>query len=131
MQLNWNSNGWFGSQLGGTVWILVAAAIALGHDAWAGLILLVTFLVPNIVGYLLWHKKMLSCHASIQILFGFCGVFGVLAIYVLDRNHLWLEVQKGGSISVGLAYFLLILIVLILMIIFYLRFGREHNASST
>lgn len=131
MQLNWNSSGWFGSQLGGTVWILVAAAIALGHDAWTGLILLVIFLVPNIVGYLLWHQKMFSCHASIQILFGLCGFFGMLAIYVLDRNHLWLEIQKSGSISAGLAYFLLILIVLILMMTIYLRFGREHNASST
>jgi hypothetical protein len=55
----------------------------------------------------------------------------MLAIYVLDRNQHWLEIQKGGSISAGSACFLLILIVLILMMTFYLRFGREHNASST
>ncbi|MDH3380874.1 MAG: hypothetical protein OEQ39_28510, partial [Gammaproteobacteria bacterium] len=110
MQLIWNSSGWFGSQLGGTVWILIAAAIALGHDAWIGLILLVIFLIPNIVGYLLWQQRKFSCHASIQILFVLSGLSGLLAIYVLDRNYLWLEIQKGGSISAGLAYFLLILV---------------------
>lgn len=131
MQLNWNTSGWFGSQLGGTVWILVAAAIALGHDVWTGLILLVIFLVPNMAGYLLWQQKKFSCHASIQILFSLSGIFGLLAIYILDRNDLWLEIQKGGSISVGLAYLLLILIVLILMVTFYIKFGCEENASST
>lgn len=131
MHLDWNANGWFGSQLGGTAWILVAAAIALGHNTWTGLILLVIFLVPNIVGYLLWYIKIFSCHASIQILFGLSGLFGLLTIYVLDRNHLWLEIQKGGSISAVSGYFLITLIVLILMITFYLRFGRKPNASST
>ena len=131
MQLDWNANGSFWSQLGGTAWILVAAAIVLGHNTWTGLILLVIFLIPNIVGYLLWRMKKFSCHASIQILFGLCGLFGLLTIYVLDRNHLWLEIQKGGSISVVSGYFLITLIVLILMITFYLRFGRKPNASST
>ena len=131
MHLNWNANGWFGSQLGGTVWILVAAAIALGHNTWTGFTLLVIFLVPNIVGYLLWRIKKFSCLASIQILFGLSGLFGLLTIYVLDHNHLWLEIQEGGSISAVSGYFLITLIILILMITFYLRFRRKPNASST
>ena len=131
MQLDWNANGWFGSQLGGTVWILVAAAIALGHNTWTGLTLIVIFLIPNIVGYLLWSRKYFSCHASIQSLFGLSWVFGMLSIYVLDRSHLWLEIQKGGSISAISGYFLITLIILILMLMFYLRFGRKPNAPST
>jgi len=131
MHLDWNANGWFGSQLGGTAWILVAAAIVLSHNTWTGLTLLVIFLIPNMVGYLLWRKKKFSCHASFQILFGLTGLFGLITIYVLERNNLWLEIQKGGSISVVLGYFLITLIVLILMLTFYLRFGRKPNASST
>jgi len=131
MHLDWNTNGWFGSQLGGTAWILVAAAIALGHNTWTGLILLVLFLIPNTVGYLLWRKKKFSCHASIQVLFGLIGLFGLITIYILERNHLWLEIQKGGSISAIAGYFLIAAIVLILMITFYLRFGRKPGASST
>jgi hypothetical protein len=131
MHLDWNASGWFGGQLGGTAWILVAAAITFDHNTWTGLILLVIFLVPNIVGYLLWRLKKFSCHASLQILFGLSGLFGLLTIYVLDRNHLWLEIQKGGSISAVSGYFLLTLIILILMITFYLKFGRKPNASST
>jgi hypothetical protein len=131
MHLDWNASGWFGGQLGGTAWILVAAAITFDHNTWTGLILLMIFLVPNIVGYLLWRLKKFSCHASLQILFGLSGLFGLLTIYVLDRNHLWLEIQKGGSISAVSGYFLLTLIILILMITFYLKFGRKPNASST
>jgi hypothetical protein len=131
MHLDWNTNGWFGGQLGGTAWILVAGAITLGHNIWTGFILVVLFLVPNIVGYLLWRIKKFSCYASIQILFGLCGLFGLLTIYVLDRNHLWLEIQIGGSMPAISGYFLITLIVLILMITFYLRFGRKSNESST
>ena len=128
MHLDWNTNGWFGSQLEGTAWILVAAAIVLGHNTWTGLILLVLFLIPNTVGYLLWRKKKFSCHASIQILFGLSCLFGLITIYILDRNHLWLEIQKGGSISAVAGYFLITSIILILMITFYLRFGRKPGA---
>ena len=131
MQLNWNAGGWFGTQLGGTVWILVAAAIAATHDIWTGLILLGIFLVPNTVGYLLWRTQKLSCYTSIQILFLLMGLFGLLSIYLLEHNHLWLEIQKGGSISVMSAYFLFALVFIILMLVFYLRFGREQNESST
>lgn len=128
MHLDWNTKGWFGSQLGGTAWILVAAAIVFGHNTWTGFILLVLFLIPNTVGYLLWRKKKFSCHASIQILFGLSGLFGLITIYILDRNHLWSEIQKGGSISAVAGYFLITSIILILMITFYLRFGRKPGA---
>lgn len=130
MNLEWNTGGWFGSQLGGTVWILIAAAISSGHDLSTGVILLILFLLPNIVGLLLWRQRKLTCYQSIQILFALCGFSGLLAIFVLDRNGLWLEIQTGGAISKEAGYLLLSITILVVMAWFHLKFGRKPDEPS-
>jgi len=67
----------------------------------------------------------MSCHASLQILFVLIGVFGLLAIYVLERRHLWIEIQMGSPVSAAYAYYMIIFVTAILMVVFYFRFGRE------
>ena len=131
MKLEWNTGGWFGSQLGGTVWILVSAAISIGHDFSTGVILLMLFFVPNIVGLILWRQRKLTCYHSLQIVFALCGFFGLVAIFVLDRNGLWLEIQKGGAISKEAGYLLLTITVLAIMARFHSRFGRKANDPPT
>jgi len=130
MKLEWDTGGWFGSQLGGTAWILVAAAISSGHDLSTGLILTLLFLIPNIVGSILWFKRKLSCYLSIQILFALCGLSGLLAIYVLDRSHLWLAIQQGGAVSEEFGYVMLTVTVLVVMAWFHLRYGRKPDEPS-
>ena len=127
MHLEWNMGGWFGSQLGGTVWILIAAAISLGHDYSTGITLLLLFLIPNIVGLILWHQRKLTCYQSLQIVFSLSGFFGLLAIYLLDRNSLWLEIQKGGAISKETGCFLTTVAFLAVMVWLHLKFGRKPN----
>ena len=129
MKLDWNMGGWFGSQLGGTVWILVSAAISLGHDIPAGLVVLLVFLVPNIVGSYLWFRRPLPCYPSLQIVLALCGLAGTAAIYVLDKNDLWLKIQTGGAISKELAYLLLIITVLAVMASLHMKFGRRPDDS--
>ena len=107
------------------MWILVAAAISLGHEVSTGIILILLFLVPNIVGLILWHLRKLTCYQSMQILFALCGISGLLSVYVLDQNNLWLEIQKGGAISKEAGYFLLTATVLVVMAWFHLKFGRK------
>ena len=125
MQLEWNSGGWFGSQLGATVWILVAAAISSGHDISTGMVLLLIFLLPNVAGLILWRSRKLSCYLSLQILFALCGVAGLAAIYLLDKSKLWLEIQTGGAVSKEMAYLLLTVTVLGVMAGFHLKYGRS------
>jgi len=130
MKLEWNTGGWFGGQLGGTLWILISAAISLGHDISTGIILLALFLVPNIVGLILWRQKKLTCYQSLQIVFALCGVFGFAAIYVLDRNELWLEIQTGGAISKEAGYLVLTITILTVMAWFHLKFGGKPDDPS-
>ena len=129
MRLQWNAGGWFGSQIGGTVWILVAAALSAFHDVSAGVILLVVFGIPNILGYLLWRKKSLTCYAATQILVAVMGVCSLLAIYILDRVGLWREIQTGGSISAASGYFVVGIVFAAVMLMFYVRFGRDADKS--
>lgn len=131
MKLEWNAGGWFGGQIGGTAWILVAAALSAFRDISTGLILLAIFAVPNIIGYMFWRRQKYSCYAATQILVGLMGISGLLAVYVLDRGQLWREIQAGGSISAVSAYFIIAIVFAILMLMFYVRFGREKDGSAT
>jgi len=110
---------------------LVAAGLTAARDLPVGLILLAVFIVPNTIGYLLWRRQNLSCYAATQILVGLMGVSGLLTVYVLDREHLWLEIQTGASVSAVSAYYIVTFVVGILMLMFYFRFGRKDNGAAT
>ena len=130
MKLQWNAGGWFGSQLGGTAWMLVAALLTTFQDLVTGLILLAVFAVPNAVGSVLWtRRKSTSCYAATQLLLFLIGVFGLLAVYVLEHRHLWESIQTGGTVSAGSAYVTVVAVVAILMVVFYFRFGRDSKGS--
>lgn len=127
MKMEWNAGGWFGSQLGGSVWILVAAGLSTFRDVSTGVVLFGIFAVPNIVGYLLWRRKKLSCYAATQSLIGLMGICSLFAIYVLDRGDLWRAIQSGASISVQSGYFVVGAAFAMLMLMFYIRFGRVND----
>ena len=126
-KLEWNVGGWFGGQLGGTCWILVAAVLSAIRDLSLGLVLLGVFAVPNIVGYVFWRQKRLSCYAATQWLIGIMGVSGLSAIYALDQGRMWLEIQSGGEVSASSAYGVVISVTALLMLMFWLRFGRNAD----
>jgi hypothetical protein len=75
MKLEWKLAGWFGSQLGGTLWIFVAALLCAVRDLETGAMVFVTFLIPNIIGAILWiWPDRFSCYVAIQILFPLAGI---------------------------------------------------------
>ncbi len=132
MKLEWNFGGWFGGQFGGTLWILVAAVLSAVRDLETGALVLVTFLIPNIIGTILWRQRdRLSCYAAIQMLLPLVGIFSLLAVYILDSSNQWLVIQSGGSISAMSTYGLIILAVAVLFLVFYFRFGRIATEKSS
>ncbi len=126
-QLEWNAGGWFGSQIGGTCWIFVAAVLSMLRDVSLGLVLLGIFALANVVGYVFWRQKKLSCYAATQWMIVMAGASGLLAIFVLDRGQMWLEIQSGGEISAASAYGLVVLVAAVLMLTFYVRHGRRPS----
>ena len=117
--------------MGCSVWILVTAGLSVVRDVSTGVMLFGLFVVPNIVGYLLWRSKKLSCYAATQTLVGLMGIGSLLAVYVLDRGELWREIQSGGSSSAQSGYFVVGAVFAILMLMFYIRFGRGSDGSAT
>ena len=102
------------------------------RDLETGAVVLVTFLIPNVIGTILWRRRdCLSCYVAIQMLLPLVGVFSLLAVYILDSSNQWLAIQIGGSVSAMSTYGLIILTVAVLMLVFYFQFGRNSNESST
>lgn len=123
--MNWNAGGWFGSQIGATVWILVAGILTAIRDLPSGLIVMLLFAVPNITGLMLWRSRRLSCYASTQLLIDASGICGLLTVYVLDAANVWREIQTGAEVSASSTYWIIGLVFGGLMLIFHLRFGRK------
>lgn len=109
----------------------MAAGLSAVRDVSTGVVLLGIFAAPNIVGYWLWRGKKLSCYAATQVLIGIMGICGLLAVYVLDHGEHWRAIQSGGAISVQSGYFAVGAVYAVLMLVFYIRFGRGRDDSAT
>jgi len=127
--MQWNAGGWFGAQIGATVWMLVAGVLAGIRNVPAGLILLALFAIPNLIGFVLWKRRRLSCYASTQLLIAAAGVCGLLAVYVLERANAWTQIQSGPAVSAGSTYWLIAAVYGGLLLLFYLRFGRGAKGT--
>jgi len=57
MDARWNAGGWFGGQLGGTVWLLLLGILLLGIDVIAALGVLLCFAGANAIGTWLWSRR--------------------------------------------------------------------------
>ena len=125
--MQWTPGGWFGGQLGATAWIGLAALLSAARDPATGLILLVLFAAPNALGLWLWRTRRLSCYASTQVLIASVGVFGVLAVLVLESGGSWEQIQSGGAVSAMSACAVVAAAAAALMVMFYLRFGRSRT----
>jgi len=126
--VHWNNGGWFGSQIGGTAWILIAGILSAFKDIDTGLIVLAVFAVPNIIGLFLWrNRNSISCYQATQLLIPLMGGFGILAVYMLDKRGLWYVIQSGGIVSANTMYLMLMIVVLALMLMFYFRAGRNSD----
>ena len=91
-RFQWNTGGWFGAQLGSTVWLLGAALLLLPKQAGAGIVALFCFLIPNICGGILYlRRNRMAPYPAIQWLLLVTGV--VSFIFVIYLNHSGL-VQK-------------------------------------
>ena len=124
--MHWNAGGWFGAQLGGSLWILIAGVLALRLDTQAGISAIVLFGAANGLGSFLWTRRDgLSAYAGIQLLLALVGTAGLAAVYVLERAGIFEAIQVGARVSAQSMYVVLIVVITALMLLFYLRFGRK------
>jgi hypothetical protein len=77
----WSRGGWFGGQLGATLWLVLLGVALLARSQPVGIVLVVLGLVPNAVGLALWRRRdTLPPYPAVQILLAVCGVSAGLAL---------------------------------------------------
>ncbi len=118
----WNAGGWWGSQIGGTAWMLAVGIGIAFQDIRPAAVMIAGGIVSNIVGTLLWCRRdRVSPHRAIQTLLGVIGVCALGGIVSLDAFG---HVPANQRL---LVYWWLVFIPG-LMLMFYLR-EREAAAA--
>jgi len=84
----WNAGGWFGAQLGSTLWMLILGGLLLARDPATGLLCLAGGLGLNGLGLGLWlARRRLRPYLGIQaFLLGTSLVVAVLVLVVNARG---------------------------------------------
>lgn len=127
-RFEWNLGGWLGGQIGGSAWIMVAGLLTFSRDAQTAASVLGVFALANILGYAIWTcRHKLTAHAGMQLLLVIMGVAGLAAVYLLDRDRHFEAIQSGGSVSAAEMYLVIIFVIIGLMLMFYVRFGRDRS----
>lgn len=115
---SWSAAGWFGAQVGCTLWIAILGARVWSSSAALGGVLLALFAAPTALGVLLWiARRRLGPHAALQALLALAGSAGALAAAVVKRygTPLGIEPQLGvDPLAILLAFGAL-------MLVFFLR----------
>jgi hypothetical protein len=101
----WNTGSWFGSQTGGTLWMLVAALTCAPEAPWASAGCMCCFVVANGAGIWLWHRRdRLRPYPAMQLLVLIVAITGLLAMVRfamlrpsgLELNANWkAEIRRG------------------------------------
>lgn len=113
----WNAGGWFGSQLGGTLWMFIASSVLASHGSRSAVVLLACGLLANLVGLALWTRRArLDPFRALQVLVSTIAVCAFVAVR-------WLEVRGefgllDPRVSPRSMYVLLALLTLGLLVMF-------------
>src|SRR4051794_2646034 len=81
----WNAGAWFGSQLGGTLWLLVGSAVLLASSPLASSVWAGSFALANGLGLALWASRgRLGMYAALQALLVGLGLLGLASMAAAD-----------------------------------------------
>jgi len=107
----WNAGGWFGGQIGGTLWLGLLGTLILEADPLAGLAALAGFAVMNAFGWALWIRRgLLDPYVSLQVFLALCALATTLVFLFLRTRPA--AVSYGGLPGWVLLVFPLIMLTL-------------------
>lgn len=93
-QFQWNPGGWFGAQLGSTVWMLIATPILFPKEPEAGGVALLCFTLPNVFGVLLYRRRhRIAPYPALQWLISIIGIVTTLFVVYLNQSGLVQELD--------------------------------------
>lgn len=128
----WNAGGWFGSVLGGTLWMFLGsgALTAQGSSA-AGAVWGACAMVGVGVGVVLWKRRESTApHRAVQALLWALFALGVVAMASIDLSGAGAEADdalSGHGLFHGVAKYGFLLVFPVLSVVFA---AREKNARA-
>jgi hypothetical protein len=132
-RFQWNAGGWFGAQVGSTIWLLGAALTVLPTHVAAAVVAFLCFLLPNIIGLLLYlRRNRIAPYPALQGLILLVGIVSI--ILVLYLNHIGLVDQIDPRLGHGQwGFYLLPVLFGGLMVLFHFlersAVKRRHKMS--
>jgi hypothetical protein len=128
---SWNAGAWFGAQLGGTVWMLIASLFLAGQSLVLAALVAGLFVVPNLVGLGLWRSRQRrSIFTAFQVLLMALWPCAMVAIYAVDRAGYWDTLAwQGRNVPAASAYVLLTVLVVALVLMFRYQQRAVSRAS--
>lgn len=119
----WNRGGWFGSQIGATLWLVLLGFVLLAQSRLIGGLFILLGLVANFAGLWLWRKReSLAPYPAIQILLATCGLCALISMLSLRASEI-----PQPSVALPSLWFLLMYPGL--MLVFHLQEGNARRRA--
>ena len=81
----WNRGGWFGSQLGSTLWLILLGALTVPADLAIGCAVIACGLIPNAIGsWLWWRRDSIAPYPALQGLIGVTALCALVAMFLMQ-----------------------------------------------
>lgn len=124
----WDFGGWFGSQLGSTLWMLLAGSILLARVPLAASVVIGIFLLVNALEFSLWQARArLSAHRGVQAQLWISGLGSIACLFALGRLG-GFEALPGGGPASDVKWSLAVLAFTVLLSLVFWR--RQRRATS-
>ncbi len=106
--MSWSVGGWFGPQLGSTLWMFICAGLLTRENAAVALVVLLLGLLANGVGLMLWaRRERLSIYSAMQFLIAVLAVVSFATVAIVDQSGLWETLHAGTTLSAPATYLLM------------------------
>jgi len=126
----WNRGGWFGSQFGSTVWMVVGAIGLAPHAPEITIPWLACFAATNGLGTWLWRRRdRLQPYPAMQVLLLACGVAGLIALAALHLLRPGLRISRLRGIPFADETIALPLIVALLLMAYFHLLERSAKRN--
>ena len=117
----WNAGGWFGTQIGSTLWLLILGTLLLARDSVTAWACLAGFFALNGWGWHLWRRRR-HCgpHAALQRFLALTTAVIAGVVALVNARGLSEPPAPGALVSTQVPYWI-VGIAPVLMLVFYLR----------
>ncbi len=129
-RFQWNTGGWFGTQVGSTCWLFVAAISSLSQAPllaalWSG-----CFVLANLVGTIMWmNRGKLDPYRALQVLL--LVIFAFTTIAIVSADWLGFLGELGQRVENPRLLYFVLLMFPVLMTMFHLQNRVESRETET